>query len=632
VAEPVLSRAVTESSIAESAILAELDRIVSSNGFSRAERPARFLRHLVESTLGGQSHLLKEIVLGIDCFARPSSWDPRLDPVVRQEASRLRKRLAKYYADSAASPEVRIELPVGSYVPVFRPIASPVESPHADTLSVGQLSAIQASGEIPAARPRKLFYVGTSGVVIAALVISWLFISPWSAPTSIAVLPFTYLSADPTGQYFSEGLTDQITDSLSRLKTMRVIARSSAFKFKGRNVDVRQVGRELNVESVLEGSVERSGDRVRVVVRLERVSDGTHLWSNTYERTTNDLFSLEPELAKGIAASLKLKGDPAAPKHTPTPEAYDANLRGRYELQKATTDSLARAETEYQHAIDLDPGYADAYAGLATAKYNRFSARGSTYQTEEERNSIEGLFRKALGLDSGLAGARALQAGLAMQYRWDWDGAERELKIATAGGANSTAEGYYAFLLVFRGRFSEADEHLRRMVALDPFATATLNNLALARNLEGRYAQTREAAQRILAVYPNILAPQQFIGLTYIEEGHPDLALPLFQSLKPQLPQIVLYEAMAFAKAGDRHQALKLIDSFERKYPATDIPMQWLALVYAFMGDESNTMKWLERSADRHEFQAMNVAVHPVYASMRNSVRFSALKKRMGLE
>jgi tetratricopeptide (TPR) repeat protein len=307
-------------------------------------------------------------------------------------------------------------------------------------------------------------------------------------------------------------------------------------------------------------------------------------------------------------------------------------MKARYDTQQMTTESLTRAETEFQHAIDLDGEYGTAYLGLANAKYDQLAATGISYQTEAERKSVEQLFHKALELDPGLTDAHAMLAALAMQYDWDWGRAERELQLAAAGPASATAETYYAFLLIFRGRFSEAEPHIQRALDRDAFSTSTRMNVALDRNLEGRFATSREIYRQVAAEYPKMIAPRGMIGLTYIEEGHPELVFPILQQLKQRFPQTQVFEAMAHSRAGRREEALRLIAPFEEKYPEPGVAMQWIALVYAFMGDEPNTVKWLERSADRHEFQALNLAVHPVYAPMRNSAGFRALKRRMGLD
>lgn len=324
-------------------------------------------------------------------------------------------------------------------------------------------------------------------------------------------------------------------------------------------------------------------------------------------------------------------GRPASA-HVPKGEAHDAVLRARYDMQQLTTDSLTRAAIEYQRAIDLDPRYAAAYLGLGNVKYNEYVARGSGHQTDEERRSAEQLYRKALELDPSLREGHAMLGELAMQYDWDWSRSEHELRLAVAGPSSATAERVYAFFLIFHGRFAEAERHLRRMMDLDPFSSATMNSLALARNLEGRFGEAREIWQRVAAQFPKMLSPQEMICLTYVESGSPDLALPLARQLEKSFPQAQLLEAMALAKAGRRDEALGRIRPFEKNYLTSGVSMQWFALVYAFLGDEPNTVKWLARSADLHEWQALNLAVHPAYASMENSAGFRALKKRMRLE
>jgi TolB-like protein/tetratricopeptide (TPR) repeat protein len=487
---------------------------------------------------------------------------------------------------------------------------------------------------VRARRPKKLgaiaLVVGAIALCAAAGVV-WRFGVRPPAP-SIAVLPFANLTADPANQYFSDGLTDGITDSLARLKTLRVIARSSAFQFKGKPRDIREVGRLLKVANVLEGTVGRSGDRVKIVVRLERVADGSLLWSNTYERSASDLFAIQSELAAGIAGSLKVAAGVPSNTHIPNAEAYEFFMRGRYDLQQVTPESMTQAELDFQHAIDKDPAYGAAYVGLASAKFNQSIARGSSYQTVVELKGVERLLLKALELDPKPPAPHAMLAILAMQYDRDWGRAERELRLAVAGPSSAAADRDYAFFLLFHRRFVEADRHFSRMAELDPFSTATQSNLALARNLEGRFAEAREISQKAAAENPRMLWTQQMIGLTYVEEGRPELALPIFRQLKQRFPPAQVCEAMAMAKGGRKEEALRLIRPYEEKYPNPGIAMEWLALAYAFMGDEPNTLKWLQRSADLHEFQVLSLAVDPVFAPMRDSPEFRALEKRIGLE
>jgi TolB-like protein len=600
--------------VSPEAVHAALDKIIHSAAFGTAERPARFLRHLVEAALRGDLYLLKESVLGVDVFERPADWDPREIPVVRQEAARLRKRLARYYETDGSEIKVRIELPVGTYVPVFQ--------------HVGEVRAPVEPA--PAPSRRWWTYAGAAVTLIAVAAITWRATHP-AAPVSIAVLPFTNLSGDPANQYFSDGLTEEITVSLGRVRPLRVISRSSAIEASKKTADIREIGRLLNATNVLEGSVARSGDRMRIIAKLERVSDRALVWSDTYERKASDLFAVQSELAARIARELKAAAGLPPTGHTPNAEALEFAMRGRYETHQLTPEAMAQAELDYRHAIDLDPNYAAAYAGLASAKWNETIAHGSN-RTEAERKSVEQLLHKAVELDPDLSGARSMLALSAMQYEWDWGTAERELKLALAGPPGSDSNSFYAFFLICHGRFSEADRYLSRAVELDPYSTNTQNNLVQSRFLEGRLSEAREISQRMVETNPKVIWGPLMIGLMHVSEGHPDLALPVFRQLKEGFPNAQVFEAMACAKAGQREEALRLIRPYEETYPNPGVTAQWLALVYAFMGDEPNTVRWLDRSADQHEFQVLSIAVNPPFAPMRDSPGFRALLKRIGLD
>jgi tetratricopeptide (TPR) repeat protein len=306
-------------------------------------------------------------------------------------------------------------------------------------------------------------------------------------------------------------------------------------------------------------------------------------------------------------------------------------MKGRYGLEQGTPESLAQAGLDFQRAIDIDPDYAAAYFGLGQAEFAKAAATGLYVRTAIERERAEYYFRKALELDPDLPTAHAALARLALQYDWDWGRAEREIQAGLAGPPSAAPESAYAAFLIARGRFAEADTHLRRCEDLDPFSTTAMLNLASMRNLEGRFAEARQISQQLAAAYPQIPGGRQLIGLTYIEEGRPDLALADLEALKQYVPFATFREAMARARAGQREDALRLIRPFEEKYPNTGVSIQWVATVYAFMGDEPNTVKWLGRSADQHEWAALNIAVNPVYAPMRNSPGFRAIEKRMGL-
>jgi serine/threonine-protein kinase len=539
-------------------------------------------------------------------------------PIVRQEAARLRKRLARYYETDGSADKVRIGLPVGTYVPVFQ--REFAESP------------IDPVEPLPVPHRRWWPYAAVAlGCITVAFLAAWR-ITYGSPGLSVAVLPFVNASGDPANQYFVDGLADEITDSLARVKTLRVIARSSVSQFKGKTVDIRETGRLLNVTHMLEGSVERSADRIKVIAHLERVSDGSVIWSNTYERKASDLYAVQSELAAGIGGALKLAVGARANTHVPNGEAHDFYIKGLYDLQTTTPESITKAELDFRQAVAKDPEYARAYAGLASAKYDQNIAHGASPQTADELKEVQRLMENALELDPELSSAHAMLGLLAMQYDRDWVRAERELQLAMAGPPSPAANYTYAFFLLFHGRFAEADKHLARTVEIDPFSVQTKSNLALARQVEGRFREAREICQKAADENPKMLWAMLGIATNYISEGRPDLGLPVLSQLKTHWPPAAIFEAGAFAKQGRRDEALRLIRPFEEKYPNPGVPMYWIASVYGAMSDEPNALIWLQRSADQHEIQVLFANVDPIFAPMRHSPGFRALLKNLGLD
>lgn len=479
---------------------------------------------------------------------------------------------------------------------------------------------------LPKKAPR--IAIAAAAIVLCALA-AWPFFQR-NRQVSIAVLPFASLSSDAGSRYLASGLTGDLTDALSHQKPLRVTTPASVAQFGGKKVDVREVGTMLGVTNVVEGSMDREGDRVKVAAKLERTSDGAVLWSDTYDRPASDLVIVQSEVVTRIARTLKI-APAAAAKHAVNAEAHDYLLRGRYEMQRLTTDALEQAESDIQHAINVDPEYAVAYFDLGVIKFNLAAARGSTYQPDEERRSARQLIQKSVDLDPGLASAHGMLAIMAMQFDWDWDRAERELKLGAAAGPNGNVEQAYASLLMFRDRFAEADQHILRLQEVDPFETSTIANIAQMRLWEGRTAEARAMGQKIATAYPKMHAAKMIVIGCDILGGQTDFALQQIQEWKKSFPGAQMFEAMAHAHAGHREEALRLIRPFEEKYPNPGVAMQWFSLVYAALGDEPNTVKWLERSADQHEWQVLNLAINPLYGSMRSSPGFQRLKKRIGL-
>ncbi len=547
--------------ISAAEVVAALELILASDVFAKVERPSRFLRHVVEASLRGQQNQLKESLLGIEIFGREPSWNPRIDPIVRQEAARLRKRLARYY--ETASPEVRIQLPVGTYVPVFQRVAG-LKVAHPDT----NLESAPALDDVPsladasgvARKPKRHLWIAFAAVLLlaGAATGAWRFLrtSSTGGPPSIVVLPFTNLSTDPAYEYLASGVTGEITDDLVRLNSLRVIARTSAHAFKSGSANVRDVGQQLNVSYVLEGSVERSRDEVRISAHLERTSDGIRVWYQTYDRPAKDLSSLQSELTAAVARSLQVhSAQPAAPQHIPTAEAHELVMRALFEIEKATPESVIKGEQDVRRVIQIDPDYAYAWTLLGGARETAGPARGLS-STPAEVSEAKDFFHKALEIDPTLSDAHA-QLGAMEMIDWDWTRAENDFKLALRT-ENAGAESKYAMLSAFRGRFSEADQH----IGVAEFPRSRRHRDVAGRRPGPLYGGPRipdaiVVSTKAVELYPDQILLQLLLNLSYIQDRQTERALTQnLRQLEAIYPAARLFEVMAFGRSGHREEGL----------------------------------------------------------------------------
>ena len=321
-------------------------------------RARRFLTHIVEQTLAGQTDGIKELVLGIEVFDRPADFDPKIDTIVRVEAGRLRKRLEEYYADEGAAAVLRIEVPQGSYVPQFQP--RPPVSRLGNRCPRLNAPPVVCGGYFRNAPGCRGHLVGESAISRPRT----------HCQSSIAVLPFLNLSADPANEYFTDGLAEELTDALCNAGALRVASRTSAFFFKGRPSDAHEIGAKLHVAFVVEGSVRKQGGQLKVTAQLIRTDDGYHVWSGSFERQLSDVFKVQQELAGSLVTALQLKLTGAQTRrlkktHTANHQAFDLYLQGRHVLTSFAPDSLDRAERLFQQSIAADPDYALSYVALA---------------------------------------------------------------------------------------------------------------------------------------------------------------------------------------------------------------------------------------------------------------------------
>src|SRR6266853_3730169 len=417
--------------ISVESIRAALDKILASPGFANADRLSRFIRYVVQETLDGQTDKLKESLLGIDVFGRKPTYDPRVDAVVRTEAVKLRARLRDYYESEGREDEVVIDLPKGGYIPAFRireKLPEPVATPAEEVV------------EKPAPPDWRPVLAGALIVAVLAATIYFAMRGRGSSsadsravePSSIAVLPFADLSPEKDQEYFCDGMTEEIIDALSKIGGIRVVARTSTFSFKGKQQDIREIGKKLNVAAVLEGSVRKDGNRLRVTAQLNSVADGYHLWSETYERELKDVFAVQDEISRSIVDTLqvKLARGRTSPLVKPPEDlaAYDLYLQGRYHWSRWRTEGAEKSTHYFEQAIARDPKYAAAWAGLADsyAWLGFFGALPPSPVMPKAREAAQ----RALALDDSLAAAHTSLAYVKTLYEFDWAGAEREFRRA----------------------------------------------------------------------------------------------------------------------------------------------------------------------------------------------------------
>jgi tetratricopeptide (TPR) repeat protein len=350
-------------------------------------------------------------------------------------------------------------------------------------------------------------------------------------------------------------------------------------------------------------------------------------WSRRYERAESDLFTLQTSLASDIAASLRVTLTPAAA-HYPTRDAraQDYFMRGRYEADQLTRESLLRAIANYEHAIQIDPGYAAAHYGLAVARHRLPSFANDPRLFD--RAAIEREYQKAIDLDPNFPEPHTGLALLAAYIDWDWARAERELETASAIAPNAMAESHSALLALIRGKRAAVPEHIRRARDLDPLGVAILMNTGEIQVMAGEYQAGREVLERFSAQHPEVDNARLWTALSFLYEGKPEDALSRLQGLKARIPETDAYMAAAHALAGRRPEALRLLRAYQARPDRSEAE---IAMVYGYLRDETQTLSWLEKSVARRQPAAAYLGVHPAFAFMRANPAFQEMARRHGL-
>lgn len=602
-----------------------LDRLLQSPEFRIPNRRARLLRYLVEGTLSGKSETVNEYAIGVDVLDKTEGFDPKTDASVRAEISRLRQNLKEYYGNAGKADEVRIDLPPRGYFPVF---------------FFGPVPVASAPRAAAAAKMFPWRWMAVAMAVLASAAgagVAWRSRSAGKGRiSSIVVLPFEDHSPNRQSDYLADGLTDEVTNDLANLNDLRVIARTSAFVFKDKGADVRQIGRELNVEAALEGSIVREGDRLHIRVQLNRTLDGYHLWSRSYDTTFNDLISVQRDIARSIADDLQWSRSGAdasafVPRGATTdPQAHELYLRGLAAANAGTADGLGKAIVLMQAALAKDPRYAAPW--FMTAKmHETIGYLGGWPPGMAEQ--VRGDLQHALELDPSMAGAHADLAYLDWVYDYDWPHAEREFELALEQGSRVEPHKFYAMGLADRGRFAESHEHLRMAEDLAPLDAELLFLEGGVLAWEHRFPDAEQKYLAMLKLNPN--STPALAAIAYIKTWENDCAggaqyLSRMQQLDPNGYRTGSVHFAILACRGDKTGALQLIaDGQARKkfLPAID-----MAQGYAYLGEKEKAMEALKLAVERHELGVTSMKQSPYFETLHDDPRFMALERRVGLE
>jgi TolB-like protein len=601
-----------ESKLAE--IRAHLDSLLASTAFAGSTRRGQLLRYLSDRALSGRPSEISEYGIGLDVFSKPPSFDPRIDSTIRSEISRLRQKLRDYYSTDGRESRVMVELPSRSYVPEFTFNAR--ETPRAPKWP--------SHGTLLAA-------IGIVAVVLGGFAFWRMRARSRPAIESLVVLPFANMSSDPRNEYLADGLTEELTNDLAQWPDLRVVARTSAFEFKGKGVDVREVGRKLNVEAVLEGSIDQQGDRIRVTAQLNRASNGFHLWSKSFESQSSDMMLLKEQMARSIADAVRGAGrspsPPAPVRSTNSAEALDLYLQGNYQISLHTPESYQKADDLCHTAASKDPSYVSAYLCIANAENSLIHL--TVEPPDEGFERIRKALNSALAIDPNSAEAHGFMGNIAYIHDWDWPRAEREYRFAVEHGNQARAHSQYGWALATRGRFREAQQQFRISDDLDPLGSRF--NEMLAFMLERKFPEANLVLRRMLEEHPDQLAAHSFLGLIAMYRHDCKTASSEFEwcARQSQIPFTKILLAFGCACRGEQDQARANLQQVE-SVAAFVSPYQ-LAMGYAFVHDAPRAISYLEKSAADHEGQVLYIRYDPVFDEIRADPAFVALEKKLGL-
>ena len=581
----------TAGSVPAAVVRGQLARVVKSPGFVGSARLCRFLTHIVNRTIDGDIDSLKEFSIAMEVFDRTSQYDPNIDAIVRVEARRLRGKLKAYYEDGQGTVDpVLIGLRPGSYVPVFRWLdAQPAK--HRE--------------EMEAAPPR--------------------------GRICVAVLPFVNMSPEPEQDYFCDGISEEITNSLTRVSGLKVIARTSSFHFKGANIDIREVGQRLGANLVIEGSVRKAAGQLRITAQAIQTESGHHLWSETFRRELKDVFAIQEEIAQSVADLLQLhmpEVEGGVPPSAPDLDAYTRYLRARFLIHQQSPETLRAALEQLRSLTETYPTYALAYSGLAEA--NGLLALFGVVSGRDVYPEVKVNAERGYGLDPESGDACRVLGALRAWFEHRWDEAQsmfdRALELQPS---HAPAHMFRAMSLLCQGKIEAAEAGLRRSTELNPLSASDCARMAYLHYVKGVYPLAAEQVRQSFELDRDYPEARLYEGLLHYQQQRYDAVI---QCLSPSVsPVDIGLLAAAHAKEGSLSRAGECIDRLhqlaERQY-VTPLAEGFAAVG---MGDFDLALRRLEEAID-HKTNFVNLlAVEPFFHPLHTDRRFANLLKKLNL-
>jgi serine/threonine-protein kinase len=579
----------------DSAVRGTLERVLASKAFQSVERLKRFLRFIVEQTLAGHGAKLKEFLIGIEVFEKPDSFDPRNDPIVRVQARRLREKLAQYYESEGREDALWIDLPKGSYVPAFhRPPRGP--------------------------RQRAVY-------------------AQLPSQNTIAVLPFADLSPRSDHGHFCDGLRDEIIHGLLQSGSLRTIPWTRPLERGGRLGPVLDTAEELDIATLIDGSVRQSANDIRVTVQRIDAVRGEYVWSETFDAKGGDVFALQEEIAHAVAD--ELRGHPSsdlAPRltrqSTEAVEAYDLYLKGRHGVNQRSEASLRRAVEFFEQAVQEDPKFALAYSGLADAL--ALLANYGYVSPGETWSRAAAAATSAVLLDQGSAEAHTSLAHVNATHHWDWHAAEAEFQRAIQLNSHyAPARHWFGIAcLAPQGRLDEAIEQMEIGLRLDPVSQITRRDLAVLHYFRRDYQTARLTAQQTIDQEPFFYGAYWIMGLVYEQESNFGSALGSFQKaleLVPGNPRMMSALGRCLALAGQVEESRKVLADLDRLAARRYVSPLDPALIQLALEDHDHAFERLNRLLEYRCFDLIHLPVDPRFDDQRRNPRFTDLIHKLGL-